>query len=353
MSLWIIMLIILLTGIFGGYINYMLPSNSDEKGIKIRGQLQCIILGTGAAILVPLFLELTQSKLMDNIHTGWSAQDKCCDTTRQKKDSVTLTMQKPDTAKKAVADTVPKKDTPVKPATSIPATAATVSAATRPPAKECVPLKYYLLFMGYCFVAAAAGIRFINAVTDKVGVEKQLAERNRQLAQSESEKQQAEKERDQRAAQDKKDAEAAETQQVAVGKVRTTTLLNPKDAVAAIGPVTVLNDRQKGRFGGKAENNKRKLSATVGEKPISGFYPFTLTVESTDTNDPLTGEVIFYLHDSFTPSVVTVEVTEGKAVFEKWAYGAFTTGAVCDGGKTLLELDLAEEKSFPKEFREK
>jgi hypothetical protein len=33
------------------------------------------------------------------------------------------------------------------------------------------------------------------------------------------------------------------------------------------------------------------------------------------------------------------------------AWGAFTVGAVADGGLTRLELDLAEHPDFPAEFR--
>ena len=44
----------------------------------------------------------------------------------------------------------------------------------------------------------------------------------------------------------------------------------------------------------------------------------------------------------------------GKAIEEEiLSYGAFTVGVITDNGKTMLELDLAEDKSFPKEFRER
>lgn len=350
MSIWIILTIILFTGLFGGFINFLLPSNTDTTGTKIRTVLQCMLLGIGAAILVPLFLEIAQSRLLDDIHYSWSLVDNRSEAAQQDKKADTAV--KKDSMLKIASDTQIKKDSP-KANTQSPRANTTAPGSTSPANKRSDPLKNYLLFMGYCFVAAVAGIRFINSLIDKILVEKQLAEKDKKIAQSESEKQKAEKERDQRAAQDLKEAEIEESRNVASGKVRITTLINPGLAGSAIGPVTVPGDRQKKRFGEKAENNKRKLSATVGDKPANGFYPFTLTVESTDAAHPLEGEVIFFLHDSFTPSVETVDVTEGKATFGKWSYGAFTVGAVCDGGKTLLELDLAEDKSFPKEFRAK
>jgi hypothetical protein len=32
------------------------------------------------------------------------------------------------------------------------------------------------------------------------------------------------------------------------------------------------------------------------------------------------------------------------------AWGAFTAGAVCDNGATLLEYDLSEDQRFPEDF---
>jgi hypothetical protein len=125
-----------------------------------------------------------------------------------------------------------------------------------------------------------------------------------------------------------------------------------------LGPITNPDDPQKGRFGGKKENNGRRLSAKVEpSKDDPGYYNVTIWVESTDPLRPLSGDVIFYLHDSFRPSVYTIkpdEFTDGKALDDEIvSYGAFTAGVVTDNGQTLLELDLAEDKSFPKEFRER
>jgi len=112
-------------------------------------------------------------------------------------------------------------------------------------------------------------------------------------------------------------------------------------------------DPNKGAFGGKAEANGRRLSATV-ETVETNWYKITLTVEQ--IRKPrvrrLSGIVEFHLHPSFDPVVEKVEVKDGKAVLPVHAYGAFTVGAVADGGKTRLELDLAADTRFPQRFRE-
>lgn len=78
-------------------------------------------------------------------------------------------------------------------------------------------------------------------------------------------------------------------------------------------------------------------------------------MESSVREKPLDSGVIFYLHDSFRPSVYTIkkdEFIDGKAVDSYiLAYGAFTVGVVTDNGEALLELDLSQQEEFPKTFR--
>lgn len=370
MSLLIIIVIMLLAGITGGIINYLLPSNIDANSAKIRKVAVCIILGTGATILVPLFLEIAQSKLLDNIHYGWELQKKECDCSRTKNDTIIVQVIRTDTAKKdsgnaakPVADTISRK---------------LGRGNTDITTSCCIPIKNYFLYAAYCLLAAAAGLRFINGLMDSVLKDKEIADKNKIINKTKEQletekkaaeearkaeeeankaKEEAEKQKEKLAAQDKKEADSDEEGLHLIAPVRFMKL-NEKiinDDLSAIGPVINQNDRQKGRFGGKAQNNGRKISATVKSTRIAGkYYPFTLTVESIDPiNNPLTGEVIFFLHDSFTPSVVKVMPENGKAEYSNSAYGAFTVGAVADDGKTLLELDLAEDKNFPKEFRER
>lgn len=112
-------------------------------------------------------------------------------------------------------------------------------------------------------------------------------------------------------------------------------------------------DTRKGLFGGRPEANGRRLAATV--KPIRGSrdrYSVRLTVESTEKSRPLSGTVEFHLHETFPESEVRRRVTKGVATLEFPAYGAFTAGAVADGGATRLELDLATVRGAPHGFRE-
>jgi hypothetical protein len=114
------------------------------------------------------------------------------------------------------------------------------------------------------------------------------------------------------------------------------------------------NDPQKGKWGGEAEKNYRKLSAVVTDSNHPGFYIVKIKVESTNKKFPLTGIVKFHLHDTFiNPNPVTV-AENGIAVLNLTkVYGAFTAGVETDDGDTKLELDLAELKDAPKGFRER
>lgn len=111
-------------------------------------------------------------------------------------------------------------------------------------------------------------------------------------------------------------------------------------------------DPQKGRFGGKSVNNERKISASViPSKSSPGNYKIKLKVESTNSSNRLQGNVVFYLHNTFTQNERYVKVQGGVAELDLIAYGAFTVGAVADNGNTLLELDLSQDEDFPYEFR--
>lgn len=110
------------------------------------------------------------------------------------------------------------------------------------------------------------------------------------------------------------------------------------------------DDPNKGRFGGSAQRNGRVLSATVREIEPE-WFEIVMKVTS-DSGAPLEGRVEFHLHDTFPRPVVNVPVVQGIASTKVGAYGAFTVGAVVDGGATLLELDLSQNPSYPKTFRE-
>lgn len=114
-----------------------------------------------------------------------------------------------------------------------------------------------------------------------------------------------------------------------------------------------LADPNKGLFGGLAESNARRLSATVVDTTRRpGWFSVSLLVESTDPSRPLAGDVTFHLHPSFRHPERSVTVDpSGKASVKLLAFGSFTVGATADSGTTRLELDLAELPSAPEEFK--
>ena len=104
------------------------------------------------------------------------------------------------------------------------------------------------------------------------------------------------------------------------------------------------DDRNRGRFGGRFETNGRRLSALISSVSEEWFR-----VRLMVAGKSLEGEVEFHLeHD-----VRTIKVEDGVAICELGTWGAFTVGAIADGGKTRLELDLAALDSAPPTFRER
>lgn len=113
------------------------------------------------------------------------------------------------------------------------------------------------------------------------------------------------------------------------------------------------DDPWKGAFGGRAEANARRLTATVTPLPHRPeWFSVELAVASTAPRKaPLTGTVRFFLHDTFSNPQPVVPVQNGRAEISLLAWGAFTVGAVADDGSTRLELDLAELPGVPEPFR--
>lgn len=114
------------------------------------------------------------------------------------------------------------------------------------------------------------------------------------------------------------------------------------------------DDPLKGKFGGKSESGNRKLIAEVKRASRSSeLFSVRLKVFSTKPEeDPLLGTVQFFLHPTFKNDRPVVEVgTDGVAELLLTAWGAFTVGALTDGGSKTLELDLSELQSAPAEFR--
>jgi hypothetical protein len=112
------------------------------------------------------------------------------------------------------------------------------------------------------------------------------------------------------------------------------------------------DDPQKNKWGGQAARNGRIMTATVMPSSVKEFYRVEIKVISTDPSRPLTGFVLFHLHDTFRNPDPVIAVQNGSAILKlNMVYGAFTVGAEADNGYTQLELDLAELPNAPEEFR--
>jgi hypothetical protein len=356
MSIYFILIIMLFAGVIGGLTNSLLSANTDpDTGRQLQSTWRCILIGIGATILVPLFLQIAQSNLLDNIHADWRVADNTACVASK---APAVKVVKPDAGTKT--DSVKGNDRHGSP-----------EAAAKPDNKTNTTtkddgLRTYLIFMGYCFLAAAAGPRFINNLIDGVIKDKQIdklakkneavtAEKDQVVAEKEKvveEKNEIEKKQELQTIENRVLAEKAE-----FSALRTASFepAHKGDIKPQIGPVTIKDDPQKGRFGGKSENNGKALKASVVKSTIPEFYNVTIWVESTDPTKPLNSDVIFYLHDSFRPAVYTIkpdDFVKGKAIDDEiLSYGAFTIGAVTDNGETLLELDLADDTGFPPAFR--
>ncbi len=113
------------------------------------------------------------------------------------------------------------------------------------------------------------------------------------------------------------------------------------------------DDPQKGKWGGRSTSNDRQVSAKVDILPNDpSLFEIFLEVISTNVNNPLNGEVVFYLHPSFKKNVRKVKAEDGKAKLRLISYGAFTVGIECDQGRTQLEIDLAKLSDAPIRFIE-
>lgn len=153
----------------------------------------------------------------------------------------------------------------------------------------------------------------------------------------------------------------AETSNVAVVDLGVKSLLPVTTTSSISGRAHILpaktnsSDPQKGQWGGDRANKTRKI--TVGEitplKRDRNFFRIPLSLESTDpVNDPVKGNVTFYLHPTFRSDVRVVEAAGGVATLELVAYGAFTVGVKTDDGNKL-EIDLsAPDIKAPQQFKD-
>lgn len=109
-------------------------------------------------------------------------------------------------------------------------------------------------------------------------------------------------------------------------------------------------DLQRARWGGLAQRNDRILEAVYDPtKSLPGLAAIKLRVRSTNAENPLNGEVAFFLHDTFKAEIQYTTAANGLAEIDLLVWEAFVAGAYLEGG-TELELDLNTVKGFPSDF---
>ncbi|MFC5411876.1 YEATS-associated helix-containing protein [Larkinella bovis] len=316
-DLWTILGAMTLAGLVGGLVNCFLPA---AEGEPTKVWWKCVLMGIGASLIVPVFLFLTQSKILDEL----------------------------------------VKVLPAPPA----------SGATDQPLSVAIGQKVqnYLVFFSFCTIAAISSTRFISSVSDRLMIElkKEVRETKEQVQETQKDvraTQQQVRETDQKVEEtEKKTTTNRATLQAVKKKIQENSIARktaPTNAVpitreATRGPSPAISsplhpdDPQKGRWGGKHTVNFRQLQATVTAiDDDEDWFNVRMEVISTDPqHHPLTGNVIFHLHDTFVPDRQSVPVVNNRAVLEKTAWGAFTIGAETDDG-TQLELDLSDPTDAP------
>lgn len=364
MELYCILGIMLITGILGGIVNFYSDANKQtgsESTAKLRSAGVCILFGIAATILVPLFLKFAESKLLDGIRLP-------DENSKNKKTTAGSTETKPAAYAVSKSDSLPSEPqttTPVPPENNPkPEKPKSTSEDKNSLASD------YLIWTAYCLLAACAGMRFIDLLMNKfltqAQVEKlekenqetkteniKLETRNNKLVTKVENRVKADEKR-------KKNLEISEQNIVeklnsvfpAFANESPAKSLNKEDWIPELPPIKFADDPQKGRFGGKSSFNGRTLSVTYEKYFLTEYLKLKIRVSADSNDNPLTGNVYLFLHDSFADSVV-MYMAEGRTEIEHEviSYGAFTIGAILDNGNTLLELDIAELKNFPESFR--
>lgn len=127
--------------------------------------------------------------------------------------------------------------------------------------------------------------------------------------------------------------------------------------IAQPAPVKFIDDCQKERWGGQSVSGGYALSAAIrlptrSDESNEDDYIITLTVKPVQPNTPLTGDVYFFLHDSFYEEYIKIVNPENNmAVHEFNSFEAFTVAAVLNNGAVKLELDLNSLPDIPEGYK--
>ena len=117
--------------------------------------------------------------------------------------------------------------------------------------------------------------------------------------------------------------------------------------------VKLHDDTQKGRWGGKHQNQGKELYAKVEPNAkLKGLYDVSVRVRSVVPDTTLEGPVAIFVDQTFgfeNNYVLVYPDNTGEAKLNLVAYEAFTVGALLPDG-TELELDLNQVKGYPSGF---
>ncbi|HEY0744827.1 MAG TPA: pYEATS domain-containing protein [Chryseosolibacter sp.] len=113
---------------------------------------------------------------------------------------------------------------------------------------------------------------------------------------------------------------------------------------------SVKNDIQKGCWGGKKTAGNYFIEATYDSNQTRNvFLGLRIVVKSVDSSNPVSGQVAFFLDDTFRNVIQYVRASGNQAVLDIRAFHAFTIGARLEDD-TELELDLRTLNGLPKHF---
>ncbi len=305
-DLWTVLLIMLTGGVLGGAVNfYFVPLSPDQP----RSLGRSLVLGMGASALVPVFLFVTQSKVLDKLFEPVSATLSVTDK------SINI-----------------------------------------------------LFFISLCLLAGISSTRFITSVSDQL-----ITQLKKDINDTKADvKENQEKLNQTQQAVKATDAKLTDTAQKALENKATIRALKEVQKehslkVTAAQPTTarmftqrnsvVNDDPQKNQWGGQSINNEYELTASVtAVDSDNDLFRVLLRVQYTGSAPVQANDsVMFHLPDTFVPSVRTVPFQDRKATLELLAWGAFTVGAVT-ANQMPLELDLSDPElvpNAPQAFRER
>ncbi len=116
--------------------------------------------------------------------------------------------------------------------------------------------------------------------------------------------------------------------------------------------ITLPEDLQKNRWGGKAENNGKTIRVIVKKNDWQNLFDIRIEILTTD-GSPLTEPVAVFIHDSyqFTNDLIYLipDNTTGIASLSMLGEKAFTVGVLFPD-KTELEFDMNNQTGYPEGF---